>query len=105
MSPLSLYIYLSHLYISYFELKFNNIKQKVKNNEFNIELLSLSNNITLDSEVTTTGLSSIFPSGLIIGHVTNIATDDFELANVLKVSPSIDFNNLNYVSVLIRGEE
>ena len=29
MSPLSLY--LSHLYISYFELKFNNIKQKVKN--------------------------------------------------------------------------
>ena len=76
-----------------------------ENNEFNIELLSLSNNITLDSEVTTTGLSSIFPSGLIIGHVTNIATDDFELANVLKVSPSIDFNNLNYVSVLIRGEE
>lgn len=76
-----------------------------ENNEFNIELLSLSNDIKLDSEVTTTGLSSIFPSGLIIGHVTNIATDDFELANVLKVSPSIDFNNLNYVSVLIRGEE
>ena len=41
MSPLSLYIYLSHLYISYFELKFNNIKQKVKNNEFNIDIINI----------------------------------------------------------------
>lgn len=40
-SPLSLYIYLSHLYISYFELKFNNIKQKVKNNEFNIDIINI----------------------------------------------------------------
>ena len=52
--------------------------------------------------VYTSGLGGIFPSGILIGEVSEITTDSYDLAKIIKVSPSADFNDINFVSVLKR---
>lgn len=54
--------------------------------------------------VTTSGLSDSFSSGLIIGKVKDIKKDTFGISYNLIISPSVDFNNLNIVSV-IKGDK
>lgn len=52
----------------------------------------------------TTGLGEVYPTGILIGEVTRISKDNFDLSYNLKVTPSTDFNNFHYVAVLDRGE-
>ena len=54
--------------------------------------------------VYTSGLGGIFPSGILIGSVSEITTDSYDLAKIIKVKPSADFSNINYVSVLKRKD-
>lgn len=67
-----------------------------------IEGISDSSEIKEDSEVVTTGLSEIFPSGILIGKVKKIVYDEYELAKVVMVTPSVNFNDLSIVTVLKR---
>lgn len=78
-------------------------KYNIENDTYIIEGISQSVEITESSNVTTTGLGSIYPSGILIGQVTAITTDEFDLAKVLEVKSSVDFQNINYVTVLKRG--
>ena len=70
----------------------------------NIEGISGNDKIPLESEVLTTGLSDNSPSGLLIGKVSRVKTDNFDLARNLEVKSSVNFDNINYVSVLKRKE-
>lgn len=58
----------------------------------------------LGVSVTTSGLSDSFSSGLIIGKVKDIKKDTFGISYNLIITPSVDFNNLNIVSV-IKGDK
>lgn len=72
-------------------------------NRYIIEGVSNSDKIELDSVVTTTGMGDIFPAGIIIGTIKGISTDSYDLANILEVESKVDFNNINYVTILKRG--
>ena len=64
----------------------------------------ISNNIDIpnDSVVTTTGMSEIFPSGILIGKVSESNTDNFELSKLIYVNPAVNYYNIEYVTVLKR---
>lgn len=58
--------------------------------------------VNLESEVVTTGMSYIYPSGIYIGKVKEVNYDDYELTPIVKIETPVDFNNILYVSVLER---
>lgn len=68
-----------------------------------IEGISQNVDIENDSIVTTTGMGDIYPSGIVIGNVTGITTDTFDLSKILEVKSNVDFDNINYVTVLRRN--
>ena len=72
------------------------------NNKYKIEGISYNKNIELSSIVTTTGLGELFPAGIVIGKVTGISTDQFDLSYIIEVEPLVDFNDFNYVTILKR---
>lgn len=55
------------------------------------------------AEVTTTGMGDIFPSGILVGNVHQITTDNFDLAKILEVRSQVNFDNINVVTVLKRN--
>lgn len=67
---------------------------------FIIDGISENTDIKLNSVVTTTGLGSDIPSGILIGKVEKIEKDNFDLTRRLLVKSSVNFDNLNYVSVV-----
>lgn len=75
-----------------------------KTNKYTIEGVSYSKDIKIDSTVTTTGMGDLFPAGIVIGKVKGISTDQFDLANIIEVESLVDFNNINYVTILKRGD-
>lgn len=80
-------------------------KYNAKNNSYTVEGISESLKIPKGSEVVTTGMGDIFPSGLLVGYVKKVTTDNFDLSKVAVVESSVDFNDLDYVSVLKRKDK
>jgi len=76
----------------------------IDTNKYIIEGVSYSKDIELNSIVTTTGMGDLFPAGIVIGKVSGINTDQFDLANIIEIESLVDFNNINYVTVLKRGD-
>lgn len=74
-----------------------------KDGEFIIT--GISNNIEINegAKVTTSGLTDLFPSGILIGYVSEISIDNFDLAKTLKVKSDIDFDDIYYVTILNRN--
>jgi len=54
--------------------------------------------------VTTNGLGTLFPEGIMIGEVKEISNDDLGVSKVLKVKSFVDFENIRYLAVLKRGD-
>lgn len=71
-------------------------------NLLEVEGISNTKDVTIGDYVYTSGLGGIFPSGILIGTVSEISTDSYDLAKIIKVVPSADFTDINYVSVLKR---
>lgn len=71
-------------------------------NCFQIEGISENTEIPTNSMVTTTGMGDIFPSGILIGVVKRVSTDNFDLARTVEVEPYVDFDDINYVTILKR---
>lgn len=63
----------------------------------------ISKNIEVGSKITTTGYGDIFPSGILVGEVVSSKNDNYDLAKTLEIKPSVDFNNLNIVSIVRRN--
>ena len=81
----------------------------IKNYNYNtgfLEVEGISNTLRVsDGEyVYTSGLGGVFPSGILIGTVSNITTDEYDLAKIIDVEPAANFDDLNYVAVLKRKE-
>lgn len=51
--------------------------------------------------VATSGLGGITPSGLYVGKVEKVKTDDYGLSKKIYIKPATDFNNIPVVSVAI----
>lgn len=67
-----------------------------------VEGISDSDEIEKNSEVVTTGLSESFPAGILIGNVTKVVMDEYDLTKVVQVKPSVDFDDITLVAVLKR---
>ena len=93
----------------------NKISVKIKNNETYIyRVLEFKNGdlivdgIPNDSTikegelVLTSGLSDIYPSGIVIGTVGEIKDDKYGVSKRIIVSSKVNFDNLRYVTVLER---
>lgn len=74
-----------------------------ENDTYTIEGISQNAKIENGSIVTTTGMGDIFPAGIVIGKITGINTDAFDLSNVLEMKSDVNFDNINYVTVLRRN--
>jgi len=79
-------------------------KYSAKNNSYTVEGIGENLTIPKGAEVVTTGMGDIFPSGLLVGYVTKVTTDNFDLSKVAVVESSVNFNDLDYVSVLKRKD-
>ena len=73
-------------------------------NYLKVEGISNTEKVGPDYFVYTSGLGGIYPSGILIGTVTNIKTDEYDLAKIIDVTPIADFNDINYVAILKRKE-
>lgn len=77
---------------------------KESKNVFILEGLSDNLEIKEGSIVTTTGMGTTFPAGLLVGKVKKVTTDNFDLAKIIEVTPAVNFENLDYVAVVKRDE-
>ncbi|TFG59436.1 MAG: rod shape-determining protein MreC, partial [Spirochaetales bacterium] len=50
--------------------------------------------------VITSGMNSIYPRGIYLGRIRNIAAKDYETSLELEVEPILDFSKLEYVFIL-----
>jgi len=52
--------------------------------------------------IVTSGLSGIFPKGLLVGTVTNVYRERHELFQSADIEPVVDFNKIEWVFVILR---
>lgn len=79
-------------------------KYNYKNNYLEVEGISNTEQVSVGNYVYTSGLGGVFPSGILIGKVSEITTDEYDLAKIINVSPVADFDDINYVAILKRKE-
>ena len=77
----------------------------VNNNTYKIEGITNSDEIDEGDMVTTTGLTDYFPSGILIGYVSKVVKDEYDLNSIIEVTPSVNFNNVSIVTILNRKAE
>lgn len=87
----------------------NKINGLIKNYNYKtkfleVEGISNTEKVNVGDYVYTSGLGGIFPSGILIGKVANITTDEYDLAKIIDVEPIADFDDINYVAILKRKE-
>lgn len=73
-----------------------------KTNYLEVEGISNTKSVSVGDYVYTSGLGGVFPSGILIGKVSEITTDEYDLAKIINVSPIADFDDINYVAILKR---
>jgi len=76
-----------------------------KKNYLEVEGISNTEKISSSDYVYTSGLGGVFPSGILIGKVKEITTDEYDLSKIIQVEPIVDFNNINYVAILKRKDK
>lgn len=66
------------------------------------DLLPQDKKINSGSAVITSGLSGLFPPGLLIGRVEKVISSDAQISQVVKVKPVVDFSKLEKVFVIVK---
>lgn len=61
--------------------------------------------INKGDKVITSGLSNHYPEGILVGEVVDSSSDDFGLARIVSVKSYVDFNNLRFITILIKEED
>lgn len=69
-----------------------------------VEGISNTEKVMVGDYVYTSGLGGVFPSGILIGTVEEITTDEYDLAKIINVKLAANFDSVNYVAVLKRKE-
>jgi len=67
-----------------------------------VEGISNTKTVRVGDLVYTSGLGGVFPSGILIGKVESITTDSYDLSKIINVTPSANFDDINYVTILKR---
>ena len=62
-------------------------------------------NIEIGSYVYTTSYNEKIPAGILVGKVSSVEKDSYDLAKIIQITSDVDFNNIRYVKVLIKGEK
>lgn len=70
--------------------------------DLSFDLLPQGKNIKTDSMVITSGLSGVFPSGLLIGQIKRVISSESQISQVAQVKLIIDFKKLDKVFVIIQ---
>ena len=70
-----------------------------KDNLFLLEGITNYQDISLNSDVLTTGYG-VFPSDILIGKVTKIEENKYNTSKIIYVKSNVNFNEINYVSIL-----
>ena len=73
-------------------------------NILQVEGISNTENVSVGNLVYTSGFGGVFPSGILIGKVESITTDVYDLSKIINVTPSVNFDDINYVSILKRDD-
>lgn len=71
-----------------------------ENQVYKIEGIAENTGIQEGASVVTTGLGNTYPSGILVGTVTQVKKDHFDLARTILVKPSVNFDEIRYVTVL-----
>lgn len=74
-----------------------------KNNAYLVEGISDNTEISNGAKVVTTGLTDAFPAGILIGEVKKVTKDRYSLAKAVLVTPSVDFDDIDIVTILDRN--
>ena len=80
-------------------------KYDSKKNMYTVEGISENVEIQEGADVVTTGMGAIFPSGLLIGKVEKITTDNFDLSKVIEIKSSVNYDDIDYVTIVKRKEK
>lgn len=75
------------------------------NNKILVTSIRSSSNISEGNSVITNGIGTLFPSGITVGTVSKINSDDLGVSKVLEIDSKVDFENLRYLAILKRGNE
>ena len=81
----------------------NKILEVDKNNNLVISGIDNNYDIKIGDNITTSGLSDKYPSGITIGKVEKIEDDNFGISKKVCVKHISNLDNIRFVSVLIRG--
>ena len=80
----------------------NNILTTDPNGKMIINGIDKTSKVEVGNIVVTSGLSEIFPSGIIIGKISKIENDEYGLSKQALIEAQTDLNNIRFVSVLSR---
>ncbi len=69
-----------------------------------VEGISNTESVHVGDYIYTSGLGGIFPSGILVGTVEKTDIDEYGLSKLLRVKPAANFDNINYISVLMRTD-
>ena len=61
--------------------------------------------VNIGDKVYTSGMGGVFLGGILIGTVSDITTDEYDLAKIINVTPTVDFSDINYVTILKRKSD
>ncbi len=75
---------------------------KASNNKLIIEGINKNSNVKVGDMIITNGLSNKFPSGLVIGKISSIDSDYYNVSNTATVSLLANIENLRFVAILKR---
>ena len=81
---------------------YNGILTTSEQGKMIIRGLDKNSKIKIGDEVVTSGLSDIFPSGIIIGKISKIENDEYGISKKTYVEPTASIDNVRFVSVLSR---
>lgn len=70
-----------------------------ENNLLIVEGITNYAGVNINSKVVTSGLGN-FPSGILVGYVEKIESDNYNISKILHVRVNQDINNIKYVAVL-----
>ncbi len=75
----------------------------VKSNQglnLTVDLIPQGETIREDQTVVTSGLAGIFPSGLLIGQISQVVAIDVQVFQEAEIKPAVDFKRLDKVFVI-----
>lgn len=76
-------------------------------NNDHFEIMGIVENVTIPkgAKVVTTGLGNLFPSGILVGYVDDVVTDNFDLSKIVNVKSNTNFDDISYVSIVKRDDK